>query len=346
MTLLLDSLRIENYRTFRHLEIERLGRATLVVGKNNSGKSSVLEAVRLFASRGDENVIWSILQSHDETRIDTTNETEDRLFAVKQLFHGRDTTWEQASEIRVSATAAYDQTLSIQITTDADGSEPGRLFMISTFAGVRRMLPLDMDWLRWRFHPKSRREPALRQAYVSPYGMSSDSAAKLWDLIALTDLEEEVIAALRIISPEVERISFIGEGTRDRIPVAKLRTLSKPVPLRSLGDGVDRMLGIALSLVSARGGVLLLDEVENGIHFSAQHRLWELIFQTAHRLNTQVFATTHSWDCIQAFQSAAADGPHEEAALVRLDLREGSIEPTTISERDLSIVTRDQIEVR
>jgi hypothetical protein len=51
-------------------------------------------------------------------------------------------------------------------------------------------------------------------------------------------------------------------------------------------------------------------------------------------------------DCIQAFQSAAADDPNDEAALVRLDMREGSIEPTTISEHDLSIVTRDRIEVR
>jgi hypothetical protein len=60
----------------------------------------------------------------------------------------------------------------------------------------------------------------------------------------------------------------------------------------------------------------------------------------------QVFATTHSWDCIQAFQEAAANDPHEEAALIRLEARDGVTVPTIISEHDLAIVTREQIEVR
>jgi predicted ATPase len=189
-------------------------------------------------------------------------------------------------------------------------------------------------------------ETKLRQAYVPPEGLTAETAARLWDLIALTDLEQSVIEALRIISPDIERMSFIGEHGQARIPMAKLANEVRPIPLRSLGDGVGRMLGIALSLVSARGGVLLLDEVENGIHFAAQEHLWQLIFRLAHQLNTQVFATSHSWDCIEAFQQAAALDPNEEAVLVRLDVHRDAITPTTFSERDLSIVTRDQIEVR
>jgi len=97
--------------------------------------------------------------------------------------------------------------------------------------------------------------------------------------------------------------------------------------------------------VSINGGLLLVDEIETGIHYSAQQDMWRLIFQMARRLNVQVFATTHSWDCIEAFQEAAQE---DESAgmLIRLQERDGQITPTLFDERELSIVTRRQLEVR
>jgi ABC-type Mn2+/Zn2+ transport system ATPase subunit len=357
MSLFLDSLFIENYRVFRRLRIERLGRANLFVGKNNAGKSSILEAVRLFASQGSEDVLWTILDSHDETRAVGTVQPEDRLHAVKQLFHGRESAWFDNAEIRIGPADNQESTLTIAIVQVEHLAsvlepvlgrpEPGQIAVLTTIGGKRRMISLDGESRRWKTSSPLRMSvTTLRQAYVPPEGLSSETAARLWDLITLTDLEESVIGALRIISPEIERISFIGEHGQTRIPMAKLTNQVRPTPLRSLGDGVSKMLGIALSLVSARGGVFLVDEVENGIHFAAQEQLWQLIFRLAHELNTQVFATSHSWDCIEAFQRAAALDPHEEAALVRLDVHRDAVTPTTFSERDLSIVTRDKIEVR
>jgi len=308
MSLLLESFLIENYRVFKRLEIPRLGRVNLLVGRNNSGKSSVLEAVRLYASRGADETIQSILESHDELRPEKVIGT---AVAILQLFHGRGA---QTSRTRIRIGP---------IEGDADRT----LTLFLGFESLPASLP-------------------VTHAYVSPQGITSDAAAHLWDLIALTDLEQDVTSALRIIDPEIERISFIGESDRKRVPMAKLSSESRPVALRSLGDGVNRLLGIALSLASARGGVLLIDEVENGIHFSAQRQLWELIFRLARSLDTQVFATTHSWDCIEAFQQAAAADTNEEAALVRLDVHDDAISPTSFSERELAIVTREQIEVR
>lgn len=351
MSLFLDSLFIENYRGFRSLRIERLGRVNLFVGKNNAGKSSILEAVRLCASRGDEHVLWTILDSHDETRR-AGRAQEDLLYAVKQLFHGRESEWWDGAEIRIGPLNEPAASLSISIVTVAqDGPEHNasrnEVVLVTAAGNTRRLFTVDGKSRPWKISsPLHLSETTLRQTYVPPEGLSSETAARLWDLITLTDLEESVIDALRIISPEIERISFVGEHGQYRIPMAKLTNQEKPIPLRSLGDGVGRILGIALSLVSARGGVLLLDEVENGIHFAAQEQLWQLIFRLAHQLNTQVFATSHSWDCIEAFQGAAALDRHEDAALVRLDVRRDVVIPTTFSERDLSIVTRDRIEVR
>jgi AAA15 family ATPase/GTPase len=66
--LILNSLEIRNFRCFKHLQIERLGRVNLIVGKNNVGKSTLLEALRLYAYKGSPNLIWKILQSRDESR--------------------------------------------------------------------------------------------------------------------------------------------------------------------------------------------------------------------------------------------------------------------------------------
>jgi AAA15 family ATPase/GTPase len=171
----------------------------------------------------------------------------------------------------------------------------------------------------------------------------------LWDNIALTDAEEHVLMALRIIAPEVERVNLIGttESNRisDRTAIVKTASSSEPVPLRSLGDGMNRLFGIALALVNSKGGMLLIDEIENGLHYSVQADVWELIFQTARQLDIQVFVTTHSWDCISAFQKAAQENP-EDGVLIRLETKNGIIKPTLFDEKKLAIATREQIEIR
>ncbi len=110
---------------------------------------------------------------------------------------------------------------------------------------------------------------------------------------------------------------------------------------------MNRLFGITLALVNSGDGVLVLDEIENGLHYSVLPEVWRFIFQVARRLNVQVFATTHSWDCIEAFQMAAAEDEQEEGVLVRLRQNsKGDVEAIVFDERRLAIITRDQIEVR
>ena len=109
---------------------------------------------------------------------------------------------------------------------------------------------------------------------------------------------------------------------------------------------MNRMFGLALALVNAKDGMLLIDEVDTGLHYSVLPDLWKLIFEVAHRLNVQVFATSHSWDCIQAFQYAAEASKDEEGMLIRLENRKSGIGAVTFDEEELSVVAREQIEVR
>lgn len=112
-----------------------------------------------------------------------------------------------------------------------------------------------------------------------------------------------------------------------------------------MGDGMNRVFELALGLANSKDGLFLVDELENGVHYSAQEQLWRLIFETASQLNVQVFATTHSWDCIESFQRAASAHP-SNGALISLARQEGEVKGTVFNERDLEIITRESIEVR
>jgi uncharacterized protein YjeT (DUF2065 family) len=189
-----------------------------------------------------------------------------------------------------------------------------------------------------------------RCLFVSSDGLSDAETAGLWDDVALGDSEREVIEALNILAPpRIERLNFIADplsrGDAERIAQARLSDANERVPLRSLGDGMNRILGLAVALVNVKEGMLLIDEVENGLHYSVQPDVWKLVFRTARDLNVQVFATTHSWDCIAAFQKAA-DQIDNEGLLIRLSEKEGQIIPTLFDERRLSIATEEEIEVR
>ena len=137
-----------------------------------------------------------------------------------------------------------------------------------------------------------------------------------------------------------------GEGPRQpRTAIVRSANVARPVPLRSFGDGLNRLFGIVLSLVNAKDGLLLVNEFENGMHHTVQLNVWRTVFSLAQKLDIQVFATSHSWDAIEAFQKAAAGAP-EQGVLVRLSRKGEEIIPTLFREDELAVATRDRIEVR
>jgi AAA15 family ATPase/GTPase len=128
--------------------------------------------------------------------------------------------------------------------------------------------------------------------------------------------------------------------------MAKLKEFAEPAPFKSLGDGVNHILGIVLSLVQSKGRVLLIDEVENGVHFSMQPRLWRIIFEQARKSSTQVFATTHSWDCVEGFHSASSDA-EVSAKLYRLEgSGNGVVKSIEFSKSEVEVARREDIEIR
>ena len=370
MSLKIESITLERFRVFRELTIRGLGRVNLITGKNSAGKSSVLEGLRILANNAAPDVIYDIVR-HREENIEGAEEEEhpadpDSLFQVSGLFHGFPLLSESPKPIAISTSgklSPISMTICLDwLSEESDSDGQYRLVPLGKLEpdGIAALIVETQDTKKAhrldRFgrysHPihRARFESSNRTrmscVFVSPYsGESTGVLGPLWDKIALSDREKDVVEALRIISPQISAVSMVGSTRRKLTAIVRADNIARPIPLRSFGDGLNRLFGIILSLVNARGGLLLVDEFENGLHHTVQLDVWRTIFRLAQTLDIQVFATSHSWDAVETFQKAAAEVP-EEGVLIRLARRGEDIIPTVLSEDELAIATRDQIEVR
>src|SRR6266516_4574424 len=360
--LILNSLEIRRFRAFEHLQIERLGRVNLIVGKNNVGKTCLLEALQLFARRGSPELIWEILGARNESWVSRPSRlanVEELFPFLKYIFYGRKDVRTYPEPIQIGPISSLDEMLSVSVgwhTSQVDDEGHRKLQLIQP----DEIDTVDNSILRFTiqfgkqpsvyypiiFDPTLPRKVEIKEINciaTMANGLARRKIGALWDSISLTDLESDVLDALRIIAPGVERLSLIEGPTplreQDRLPIVKIIGMDEPLPLRSLGDGMQRLFGIALALVNARNGLLLVDEIENGLHYSAQLDVWRLINRLASRLNVQVFATTHSWDCIESFQEASQEDTQNEGVLVRLENKKGKIVATLFDEKELGIAT-------
>ncbi len=388
---MLNSLLIKNFRLFSELLIPKLGRVNLIVGENNSGKSCLLEALRIYANQADPQTLLSILGSHDEgsyggepyTSIQDIPEPLNTVY--RHFFPGRkfpdqddcaiyigQSESQKANFVKIEHCFFYLQ----------EGEEVDLLGARKEF--IKRII-LEKNNLNSDQIPNPLRQ-ALRifteeqmrfvdlekgamfrekinnsSSYVPTDFLSSDDLAALWDTVVLTDVEVYLIEALRLIEPKVDGLGFVNTDKKriggqwrniaSRIPIVKLSNETTPIPLGSMGDGLSRLLQIVLSALSARNGFLLIDEFENGLHYSVQEKAWKLIFELAVKFNIQVFATTHSKDCIEAFSAVASADKEVEGMAFRLgrsvlEKNKGQVVARLYDADDLQFNAQSKIEVR
>jgi ABC-type cobalamin/Fe3+-siderophores transport system ATPase subunit len=374
----LDSLEIRNFRAFESLSIERLGKVNLIIGKNSVGKSALLDALRLYAMRGAPEVIGDMLVERDEwsRRRSESNESSVNPAPVNNLFSGRPQIKFAESAIQIGPVGLATETLTLEIgwfvrTSDQQGqislaridaratsasdlvldddlSQAEPRLVVQYGNNKSQTIRLDSRLLRGVYSigtdvPARMANPA----YVPVQGLSSEEMAMRWDQISVSMAKQSVIEALRIVAPDIENLDIIGRvrQTNRQIVIAKLTNIEEPIPVRSLGEGMIRLFGLALALVTAQDTMLLVDEVDTGLHYSVQLEMWRIIFTVAERLNIQVFATTHSWDCVAAFQQAAEES-QKDGLVIRLEQTSGVVTPVLIDEKKLAIVTREQVEIR
>lgn len=127
--------------------------------------------------------------------------------------------------------------------------------------------------------------------------------------------------------------------------------MNQPISLNSMGDGMLRILQLALKVYPAKDGFLLIDEFENGLHYSIQEKVWDWLFELSEQLNIQVFATTHSWDSVESFAKIALTRKDTDAILFRVGRSvktsdKDKVIATEFSKEKLADITQADVEVR
>lgn len=392
---MLNSLEIKNFRALEDFKVAKLGRVNLIVGKNNSGKSTVLEALRIYAGNAQRELLVDIAKSHDETYQLAELKFGDLNITMpfEDLFTGRRLP-DDKTEIVIGESLDNEQALHIsyQILIDENElkkddtkltiiQESGvkKAFTKKEYVALVRQRGADFItkqehlalnkrkiWISIPLNNAFLTTPNFLyeelgitpSSFIPTQLVSIDELAKEWDNIVGTEYEDIVKQAMCIILPEFQNIYFVqnneappSAGGSIRTAKVKLPNLPRPVPLKSLGDGMIRILQLALKLVSAQGGFLLIDEIENGLHYSIQEKIWAWLFEVAERLDIQVFATTHSWDCVENFTKVANDNEAIEGVLVQMgksarSSNHGQIIANVFDKDSLYRMTQANIELR
>lgn len=367
---MLRDLTIQNYRCFKDFYIDGLARVNLIVGKNNSGKTSLLEAVYLLVNRGKIQCLFELLSNRGEIdferliRPSSESVLRRRSYQIRHIFYGHQLISDQA--IHIQSKKEYPLLFKIQLLRNQQLIIPGFEeivpdvltfdVVLSYGQDIKMEIPVRSDGVLRKLRTSqlenlSQSDFSLsvsnQSFFLTTNNLSFERLAMWWDEITLTPKEERVVAALQILEPSVERINFTSRQTFNSGILLKLRGQNDPVPLGSMGEGMRRILTLAMAAVTAENGVLLVDEIDTGLYYETQTDMWRLILELAQQLNVQVFATTHSWDCICAFQEALEQLEDSSVGkLFRLSQRDDNIRPVAYTADELAIAVPHSIEVR
>jgi predicted ATPase len=308
----------------------------LFVGENNSGKSCLLEAVNLYAGMAP---VTDILQtaagrSADRPRswdpVSLTEEGTSLRHPVFDLFHRAGPLGPKGPIL--IGTTEDPKPLRVELRlhrTVVD--EEGRERYIPALLGDVTSEPAELALPVYR----GDRQVGLVTRYSRPLRGYTPDLGKMLSEDART---VAFLPASGFADEEAGRL-------RARLALLKVEGEGR-LPLRSMGDGLTKLFHIALAAASAPQGVLLIDEFENGLHWSVQEKLWKALARAARDFNVQVFSTTHSRDCIESFAAAAIDAGPDGASIYRLERKGDDVIATDLPLLNVDAAMREHQEVR
>src|SRR3954466_4783480 len=345
---MLKSLEIQGFRCFRELRVEPLTRVNLFVGLNNAGKTSLLEAAELLAIGGVEGLMRSAARRGERVlgRPESTEEFRGHVVDPSHLFFGHsqdlgrsfriegDGDAERWVQCKVEYAPAQETLLKALFFQSHVTNEHQRL-TISPYGGV--LSP-----------PPRLQESNPRVNFLAAESLDASRLDQLWDALVLTPEEEGITQALKLVEPNIERLAFLieGRGTPSPNILLKLKGSDRLLPLGTLGTGLRHLLALVLNLLSAKGGFLLVDKIDTGLHYSVMVDMWRLVIENAQRLGLQVFATTHSLDCVRALARLRNRYPELGAEVMIHRVERNQTKTVVYDTDDIGVAARGHIEVR
>jgi hypothetical protein len=367
LSCMLKSLKIENFRGFEKFELKQLGRINLLVGENNSGKTSLLEAIQLLTARNDLEPLSRLMIERGEFVEDSKDQKE---LEIRHLFYGHgigslriagengdlkeSIAWGRRDLLPSNLASKFlkpddgmQNSVFFQFSWEGENSENWEGENPEHMANHILTFPLSQDetlLIQLNSIPRKIQTPlAVKTQFIPATSVSIPELFRLFEDVQLTPQEDLVYQALRTVEPKCERIA--GKTTHRRFEV-KLSDQLQPIPLGSMGDGMSRILRLALGLANAQGGVLIVDEIDTGLHFTTMTGMWKMLREASEKLDVQVFATTHSRDCWESLAKVAESEGVQANEIMIHRIEKGKESSVMFDSEQMAIAVEERLEVR
>ena len=306
---MLKRLQIRNFRGFNDLTIDQLSGINLIAGKNNAGKTSLLEALFLLAGAGNADMALNA----NVMRGFESNGIQAREPFWKQLFFDLD----MGQSLEIEGVHTSQGRLTLQITSERQSTvkaplDPGdtisetNLFaersLVFQYTGGASRNPIKSRIRRIKPQEIEINQPATNSPFQATILLSRTRSIHE-DAIRLGRLRQQkqgdlLVKALQVVEPKLQSIE---DNSSSGTPMIWGDIgLSELVPLSVMGEGMAQMARLILAIAATPNGVVLVDEVENGFHHSVLPDIWRAVDTAARQFRTQIFATTHSLECVAA----------------------------------------------
>ena len=348
------NITIKNFRGIESLTIKTFKKINVFVGNNNCGKSSILEALFMLTAptnaelpnninqlRGfhlNSSTAWRSLFHDLDTdqkiyfEADLKEPNEKRTLSIKPSY-GTNSEFQKpnkthpeifSTESNMGASDADPSGVNLE-STMKKGSKSKKIkrikaAIISDSLGLNVQRPVD--------YVEQRRGVLKMRNVVDP------SIAKRLDKLILRKKTQEIVEILKQFEYSIEGISIASNNT-----VLIDTGIKRLVPLQAMGDGIMKVLSIILSIYDCQNGAIYIDELDNGLHYTAQLTIWKAMIHSAIRFNVQLFVTTHSFECVSSLLDSISE---EEKAMNLISLyrieRETNAKEHTVVDYDSSIL--------
>ncbi len=356
---MIDSISIENFRCFNHLKIKGFKSINLIGGQNNSGKTALLEALLLAISPSGNNI-----DNLRQFRNENGNQIRKNSGKVwNYFFYNQD----KLQTIKIVATHVENKSTNVELlcTSDVDtvlqslsktlgnGNERMYELMLRNFSdnsllnvkGNSSVKPFNyfiipnkekggFDYLgniitnyndSQSFLPTSRRP-------------TDDYLAELYSKTRENKKIKVLNDILTVLDNRIEGSEIDAPGGE---PVIKLLLNDgESFPLAMFGDAVRKITELVLVLLNMSSKVLLIDEIENGIHFTKHRELWTKLFQIVGD-DIQIFATSHSLEMIKAFNDVAYQTEFHDKAMYFEMARQQKTNKIIVNPMDMEILNTE-----
>ena len=293
------TLKIENYRGIRTTELDNLAQVNLLFGKNNCGKSSILEALLLVSGQSNPTLPFNVngfrglaTFSEPDIALDFYNLVEEKIsISVDD---------EISRSLEISAFHSQNKDISLsdiensgsQISTTSYGLRLNYKLGEKAYSSNMLITQKEGEEDKGRITiDKHYKEPLYAEYLPSSY--MQIPIAKKFAQIVEEKQENVIVDILRTIEPKIKDLQLVGNNLLVDVG------LERRLPINVMGDGIRKLVAIILSVYRCRNGVLLIDEIDNGFHYSVMAQMWKAVFMSAAVNHTQVFITTHNIESIK-----------------------------------------------